>query len=129
MIHVLEEVLPVRFGGSPLDYQLLEEEDAQGFTRLSLVISPKVEITDENKVVETVLEALGQGSDAADQARALWSQAGSLRIRRAEPVWTSRGKLMPLRLTRESWSANDSSPDNAPGPAANGASEHRKESG
>jgi hypothetical protein len=111
MVHVLEEVLPARFGGSPLDYQLLEEEDEQGFTRLSLVISPKIEIEDEAEVVQTVLEALGRGSDAADQARALWSQAGSLQVKRTEPVWTSRGKLMPLRLARDSRSSTDPSPD------------------
>ncbi|HJX37780.1 MAG TPA: hypothetical protein VJ714_04215 [Anaerolineae bacterium] len=111
MVHVLEEVLPARFGGSPLDYQLLEEEDEQGFTRLSLVISPKVEIADEAEVVLTVLEALGHGSDAADQARALWSQAGSLRVKRAEPAWTSRGKLMPLRLTRDSRNSTGPLPD------------------
>lgn len=110
MIHVLEEVLPARFGGSPLDYQLLEEEDEQGFTRLSLLINPRVEIADEAQVVKTVLETLATGSDAADQARALWTQAGSLRVKRAEPVWTSRGKLMPLLLTRGSRSTTDPSP-------------------
>ena len=41
MLRILEEVLPSRFGGSPLDYQLLEEEDEQGFTRLHLLVSPK----------------------------------------------------------------------------------------
>jgi len=111
MVHILEEVLPTRFGGSTLDYQLLEEEDAQGFTRLSLIVSPNIEIADEAEVVQTVLEALGRGSDAADQARALWNQAGSLRVTRAEPVWTSRGKLMPLRLARDSSSSRDPSPD------------------
>ncbi|MGH2404320.1 MAG: hypothetical protein ACRDGN_07625, partial [bacterium] len=40
MVRVLEEVLPARFGGSPLDYQLVEEEDDEGFTRLALAISP-----------------------------------------------------------------------------------------
>jgi len=90
---------------------MLEEEDEQGFTRLSLVISPKVEIADEAEVVLTVLEALGHGSDAADQARALWSQAGSLRVKRAEPAWTSRGKLMPLRLTRDSRNSTGPLPD------------------
>jgi hypothetical protein len=129
MVHVLEGVLPARFGGSPLDYQLLEEEDEQGFTRLNLLISPRVEIDDEEKVIETMLEALGHGSDAADQARALWRQAGSLRVKRAEPVWTSRGKLMPLRLARESRSPGDSSPDQAPGPPPSGARECTKESG
>ncbi len=98
MVRILEEVLPARFGGSPLDYQLLEEEDADGFTRLSLVVSPKVAIADERVVIEAVLEALGRSSVAADLARAIWSQAKTLRVKRMEPIWTARGKLMPLHL-------------------------------
>jgi hypothetical protein len=98
MVHILEEVLPSRFGGSPLDYQLLEEEDEQGFTRLSLLISPNVEIEDENRVIETVFDGLGRISAGADSARAIWSQARILRIKRTQPVWTARGKFMPLHL-------------------------------
>jgi len=100
MIHILEEVLPARFGGSPLDYQLLEEEDEQGLTRLSLLISPKIQIADEAAVVEAVLEALRQGGVAADSARAIWKQAKTLRVKRMEPIWTARGKLMPLYLAK-----------------------------
>jgi hypothetical protein len=100
MLHILEGVLPARFGGSPLDYQLLEEEDEQGFTRLSLLISPKIYIENEDDVIEAVLEALGEGSVAADFARAIWSQAGTLRVKRMEPVWTAQGKLMPLHMAR-----------------------------
>lgn len=97
MVRVLEEVLPARFGGSALDYQLLEEEDDHGYTRLSLVISPSVRIEDEARVIETVLAALRQTSVAGGVAAALWSQAGTLRIKRAAPVWTARGKFLPLR--------------------------------
>ncbi len=100
MIHILEDVLPARFGGSPLDYQLLEEEDDQGFTRLSLVVSPKVAIADEQTVIKTVLEALGRSNVAADLARAVWSQAGTLRVKRMEPIWTARGKLLPLQMAQ-----------------------------
>jgi hypothetical protein len=80
MIRIMEEVLPARFGGSPLDYQLLEEEDERGFTRLSLLVSPKVDIPDEAAVIQVVLEALGRASPAADMARAFWSQARTLRV-------------------------------------------------
>jgi len=100
MVAILEEVLPARFGGSPLDYQFLEEEDEHGFTRLSLVVSPRVEIPDDEAIVAAVLEAMGRSSGAADMARALWNQAGTLRVKRAEPVWTGRGKLVPLHLGR-----------------------------
>lgn len=98
MTRILEEVLPARFGGSALDYQLEEVEDEQGLTRLNLIISPKVSIADESEVIEAWTEALRRGSVGADLARAYWQQAGTLRIKRAEPVWSSRGKLMPLLL-------------------------------
>jgi hypothetical protein len=105
MVRILEEVLPARFGGSPLDYQLQEEEDDGGYTRLYLVISPSVQIDNEATVVDTVLNALAQSSVAADLAAAIWRQAGTLRIRRAEPAWTGRGKLLTLDASRSQRSA------------------------
>jgi hypothetical protein len=38
MLLILEQGLPARFGGSALDYQLMEQEDESGFTRLYLNI-------------------------------------------------------------------------------------------
>ncbi len=109
MIRILEEVLPRHFGGSPLDYQLMEEEDEKGFTRLNLIISPKIRIHDEKEVTDTILKALGEGSVSADLARAIWSQAGSMRIKRMEPIWTERGKLMPLHLSQRSIDSKEGS--------------------
>ena len=102
MLRILEEVLPSRFGGSPLDYQLLEEEDEQGFTRLHLLVSPKIEISDESEVIQVMLEALRRSSGAGDLARAIWNRAGTFQIKRREPFWTDRGKLMPLHLNKHS---------------------------
>ncbi len=98
--HILEHTLPERYGGSALDYQLLEEEDNRGFTRAYLVIHPRVEIADEAAVVATVLEGLRAASPMADAARMVWEEADTLRVRRAEPIWTAAGKLMPLRFER-----------------------------
>lgn len=109
MVHILEEVLPARFGGTPLDYQLLEEEGEQGFTRLSLLISPRVHISDEAQVIETVMEALRLSSAAADVARAIWSQAETLRVQRREPIWTARGKLLALHLAQRLQHGGDAS--------------------
>jgi len=109
MVRILEEVLPARFGGSPLDYQLLEDEDDQGFTRLSLLVSPKIEIVDDGAVIETVLEALGRSSPSANLARAIWRQARTLTVRRMEPISTARGKLMPLHLAQRSERPADAS--------------------
>jgi hypothetical protein len=100
--HILEHTLPERFGGSALDYQLLEEEDEQGFTRAWLVIHPRVAIADDQAVVDTVLAALRAASPMADAARMVWQEARTLRVRRAEPTWTAAGKLMPLRLESRS---------------------------
>lgn len=101
MLYVLEEVLPSRFGGGPLDYQLLEEEDRNGVTRLSLLISPKIQIQEESDVIATVLEALRRKS-RAHKAIELWKQAGTMRIKRQEPILTGYGKFMPLRKTKSS---------------------------
>jgi hypothetical protein len=114
MVRVLEEELPARFGGSPLDYQLLEEEDAQGFTRLSLVISPRVELADEQAAVEAVANALRRFGVAANVARLTWQQAGALRVKRMEPVWTARGKLLPLFVARRSAAPAPGAPERPP---------------
>jgi hypothetical protein len=100
MIRILEEVLPARFGGSSLDYQLIEEEAERGLTRICLVISPRIEIADERAVIEAVLNELRTSSGSTDATRIVWQQAKSLQIRRDEPVWTARGKFMPLHIAR-----------------------------
>jgi hypothetical protein len=100
LIDVVERVLPERFGGSLLDYQFVEEEDAQGFTRLSLRVSPKIELGDEKELVDAVMEALRRSSLMADSARNVWQQSGTLRVVRAEPLLNSRGKLLPLFLAK-----------------------------
>jgi hypothetical protein len=98
MERILDDVLPARFGGGPLDYQLLEEEDERGMTRLTLLVSPDIRLPSDQAVVDAVLDGLGDGTDAADIARAHWRQAKTLRVRRVAPIWTGRGKLMPLHL-------------------------------
>ena len=97
MTAILEDLLPGRFGGSPFDYQLVEEENELGLGRLALLVSPKVDIPNEQEVVDAVLDALGEGSEAAEIARLFWKQADTFRVRRQEPEWTSRGKFRSLR--------------------------------
>jgi hypothetical protein len=99
MLRVLEEVLPARFGGTALDYQLEEEEDEGGFTRMTLIVHPRVELVDEQEPVRALLESLTRAGAGAEITRAVWAQAETFRVRRAEPVWTGAGKLMPFRRT------------------------------
>jgi hypothetical protein len=100
MVRILEEVLPERFGGSPVDYQLLEEEDQDGITRLSLLIHPRVNISSEREVIDVMLAALRKSSVSADAARSTWDQGNTFRVRREAPIWTGRGKLMSLYVAK-----------------------------
>lgn len=95
---ILDDVLPSRYGGSALDYQFAEEEDARGFTRLVLRVAPHVALPDESEVVEFVLGAFARAGGAASMAQATWRQAGTLRLSREQPTMTNRGKMLPLDL-------------------------------
>ena len=41
LFEILEKTFPSEFGGGPGDYQLVEEEDGNGQTRLTLVVHPE----------------------------------------------------------------------------------------
>jgi hypothetical protein len=97
MEQILEEVLPSRFGGSANDYQLLEDEDANGQTHLELLINPSVRIDDESAVTQMVLQELDKVGTGSRVASTIWAQAHAIRVRRAEPLRTARGKLMSIR--------------------------------
>jgi hypothetical protein len=98
MERILDEVLPSRYGGTPLDYQFAEEEDERGFTRLTLRVAPHLPLPADAEVVEFVLGALDRAGGGASMAQAMWRQAGTLRLRREQPTMTSRGKMLPLDL-------------------------------
>jgi hypothetical protein len=97
MLHeLLEETLPARFGGSPVDYQLVEEEE-DGVTRVSVLVAPRLGDLDEDEVIETVLRTVG----FADWSRRMadtWRKAGTLRVKRREPYATRAGKVLPLHV-------------------------------
>ena len=96
---ILEEVLPRKYGGTPTDYQLLEEEDTRGETRLSLVVSPSVGAVDDSEVIATVLSEFGKVESYGGMTSSLWSQAEALRVRRMYPV-ERRSKIMTLELMK-----------------------------
>jgi hypothetical protein len=100
MVRILEQVLPSRIGGSALDYQLVEEEDERGLTRLTLLVGPAVPVADERDVVAAVHAALSSESDAAAMAGAFWAQAGTIRVRRAPPRVGPGGKQMLILSDR-----------------------------
>jgi hypothetical protein len=89
---ILERTLPARLGGTPLDYQLLEEEATNGVSRVRLVISPRVPIAGADEPVRVFLDAVRQSSARGAATAAMWEQAGTVSLLRAEPVATARGK-------------------------------------
>jgi hypothetical protein len=95
---ILDTFLPARYGGSALDYQFAEEEDESGFTRLVLRVSPTIALGSESDAIDMVLQALDRANAGNAIARAVWRDAGTLRIRREQPVMTGRGKLLPLDM-------------------------------
>ena len=97
LITLLEEVLPARFGGSPTDYQFVEEE-RDGLTTVSLVISPTIGPLREEDVQATVLKVLGSRDAAHRMMTALWRDAGTLRVERREPHATNAGKVLAMHV-------------------------------
>ena len=101
-VRILERDLPQSFGGRSTDYQLMEEEDERGFTRLHLLVSPGVGKVNEAAVLEKFMGLLRQ-SEASPESWAqsgveMWRQSGMVRIRREEPVSTASGKVLPFHL-------------------------------
>jgi hypothetical protein len=98
VIRIVEEALPARFGGSSTSYQFVEEEDASGFTRMTLRVSPSVGPVDESAAIACVREALARGGSGRRMMAEVWEKAGTLRVLRAEPIPTQRGKILPLHI-------------------------------
>jgi len=94
---LLESTIPSEFGGGPGDYQLVEEEDDNGQTRLTLLVHPNVGEVNEERLLTALQEGLANAS--TDRARVrIWQAAGTCRIRRQVPYSSQRGKTLPLHM-------------------------------
>jgi len=98
LFELLEKDIPSEFGGGPGDYQLVEEEDGNGQTRLSLVVHPRVGELDEARVLVRLREALSKGSRGNRSMTRVWENAGTFRIKRQVPYASGRGKILPLHI-------------------------------
>jgi hypothetical protein len=96
IIPLLEELLPRTFGGGPTDYQLEEEESADGAPCLHLRVRPSVGDVDAEAVAKFFLEEIGKSSEIKRNMAAIWRQTGLLRVVRGEPRETSSGKILHL---------------------------------
>ena len=107
LLWVLEEVLPAHFGGTSADYQVLEEERADGILRLLLVVSPRVGPVDAKRVRHTFLEALGRDGGFARLSAELWRRAGTVQVKRQWPVVTTAGKILPFHVIKGQGTTHD----------------------
>lgn len=98
LFDLLEKTLSSEFGGGPGDYQLVEEEDSNGQTRLSLLVHPDVGNVNDERLLTRLQEGLGQGTWGNRFTAKIWQDTGTLRIRREVPHASPRGKILPLHI-------------------------------
>jgi hypothetical protein len=106
LITTIEKTLPDKFGGSPIDYQIIEEEDEKGTTSLIMVISPAVGTINEDEVKNVILNDLRKNAVGGKLAAGLWNQINTLKMKRMNPISKS-GKILTLFLSKKT--DNDSS--------------------
>jgi hypothetical protein len=94
LFELLEKTLPMEFGGTSGDYQLVEEEDRNGQTRISIVVHPSLGIISEEKLIFRIRDALGENRWFCR----FWRDADTFRVKRAVPYASPRGKILPLHI-------------------------------
>ncbi len=103
-VRIIEKDLPSLFGGGSSDYQLIEQEETDGFTRLHLLVSPRLGKIEELKVLDKFMTLLRNSEHSpeswAQSGVEMWRQAGMVRIRRDYPVATKSGKILPFHLKK-----------------------------
>jgi hypothetical protein len=96
---VLESVLPGRFGGSPSDFQLVEETEGPR-PALRLLVHPALGPLDDAAVRSVFLEAVAAVSPAARVAGLAWAAAGVVVVERRPPLATVAGKVLHVHRVR-----------------------------
>jgi hypothetical protein len=102
LVTLLEHELPRRFGGGPTDYQLIEQEDPHGRSRISLAVSPRIGALDERRVVEAALAFLAGEGPAQRMMAEIWTGGDTLQVVRREPVVSGASKVLALHVLRGS---------------------------
>ncbi len=99
VIHVLEDVLPGRFGGTSLDYQLVERVDLDtGHAVVQLLVAPHLADVVESDLRDTFLTAVGGGSGGEHLMELLWRHGNVVRVIRETPRRTASGKILHVHV-------------------------------
>jgi hypothetical protein len=102
LLPLLEHALPARFGGSSLDYQLVEVEGADSATRLVLRVHPSIGPLVEGEVRDALLEGIAQDSILDTSIVEMWRRAGTVTISREPPLASAAGKILPFQIIKAS---------------------------
>jgi len=97
LLQILEISLPRHFGGTPTDYQLVEQEGANQ-TEIELRVNPRIGAVSEEKVKNFFLTEMKKlyGGTLSNRN---WSQTNGFRVVLAEPYVTrNTDKVHPLHL-------------------------------
>ena len=97
VVHVLETVLPTRFGGAPSDYQLVDEESAGGVPNVRLIVHPRLGPLDADQVRAAFLEGIGAGSGVRRVMGLAWREAGWPAVERGMPLSSASGKVQHIQ--------------------------------
>jgi hypothetical protein len=100
VLHLVEAVLPGRFGGTATDYQFVEER-ASRLPSLVVAVSPRLGAVDELAVVRVTLDYLGSRSPGDRMMADYWRQAGTVRVVRREPAATHSAKIPALVVDQQ----------------------------
>jgi hypothetical protein len=95
---VMDRILPEEFGGGPGDYQLVEEEDMRGQTRLTLRVHPSVGVIEDDRLRIRLYEILASDGLVNASMTYVWREAEAVRITREAPHASPRGKVLPLHI-------------------------------
>ena len=90
---VHEQLAPL--GATRDDYQIQETRDEHGMSRLTLVVSPRLDV-EPKALADRLLDGLAAKNSGARLAADVWRQAGTLTVDSAEPTLSPRGKLLPV---------------------------------
>jgi hypothetical protein len=93
VIHVLDELLPTRFGGGPTSYQLVEIT-SDGTPSLELLVHPALGRLDEMAIRDAFLEGIAGLSSTGRVTALRWRAEGLPRVERRPPLTTPTGKIL-----------------------------------
>jgi hypothetical protein len=99
LIRVVEDILPGRFGGSPTDWQLVEEEEG-GLPKIRIVASPRIGPLDEGEVIRVTVAAVDAPSRGRLGMGERWKAAGTMSLQRREPYATGASKILSLHVLK-----------------------------